>query len=147
MILSSWQCRCRIAAFPRPPTRLVTSYSYSYLEAHADLCLMSLWWAFFAPISMGARTRTPNWRSCWRCGLGVGDLAVPHMAHGTDCCSPHWPTIHKEKGGARTLRALLSVYLSCVCCFLANKSNETSTCRRETSVLTMQYLPRHSLDD
>ena len=40
------------------------------------------------------------------------------------------------------MRALLSVYLSCVCCFLANKSKEASTCRRETFsfALTVLYV-------
>ena len=54
---------------------------------------------------------------------------------------------HPQRKRKRALRALLSVYLSCVCCFLANEPNETSACRREASALTVQCLPRHSLDD
>ena len=38
----------------------------------------------------------------------------------------------------RALRALLSVYLSCVSCFLANKPKETPACRREPPALTVQ---------
>ena len=37
-----------------------------------------------------------------------------------------------------------SVYLSCVCCFLANKPKETPACRREAAALTVQCIRRKS---
>ena len=55
------------------------------------------------------------------------------------------PTTHKTR--RRALRALFSdKSLQVRGLFLVNKSKEASTCRREAAALTVQWLPRDSLD-
>ena len=45
------------------------------------------------------------------------------------------------------IRALFSVYLSGMCCFLADISKKVSACRRGAAVLTVKCLPWKGLDD
>ena len=88
------------------------------------------------------RAATGSGAATGRSGSTINELSTTNDERATR--QVYTPTIHKKKR-RRALRALFSaksLQLLRGQLFLANKSKEAPTCRREAAALTVQCLPR-----